>query len=127
MSVVDGLLYTDHDEWILIEGDVVTIGITTHAADALGDLVHIEMPEEGDTFDAGDAVVEVESVKAVAEIYTPWACEVVSVNEDLDGEEETVNEDPFGGGWLVKVRVAQEVDTSGLLDADGYRIKVAQS
>ena len=124
MSVVAGLLYTEHDEWIKIEGDVALIGITAYAAESLGDLVHIEMPEEGDSFDAGDAVVEVESVKAVAEIYTPWACEVVAINADLDGEEEQVNEDPFGAGWLVKVRVTDGFDTSGLLDAEGYQAKL---
>jgi glycine cleavage system H protein len=127
MGVVAGLLYTKHDEWIKIEGDTVTIGITAHAAESLGDLVHIELPEEGDTFDTGDAVVEVESVKAVAEIYTPWNCEVIAVNADLDGEEERVNEDPFGAGWLVKVRVSGSPDTSGLLDADGYQAKLDEA
>lgn len=127
MSVVAGLLYTKHDEWIKIEGDTVTIGITAHAAESLGDLVHIELPEEGDTFDTGDAIVEVESVKAVAEIYTPWSCEVIAVNADLDGEEERVNEDPFGAGWLVKVRVSGSLDTSGLLDADGYQSKLDEA
>jgi glycine cleavage system H protein len=127
MGVVAGLLYTKHDEWIKIEGDTVIIGITAHAAESLGDLVHIELPEEGDTFDTGDAIVEVESVKAVAEIYTPWTCEVIAVNADLDGEEERVNEDPFGAGWLVKVRVSGSPDTSGLLDADGYQAKLDEA
>ena len=127
MGVLAGLLYTEHDEWIKIEGDTVTIGITGHAAESLGDLVHIEMPEDGDTFDSGDAVVEVESVKAVAEIYTPWACEVIAVNDDLDGEEERVNEDPFGAGWLVKVRVTGAPDTSVLLDAEGYQAKLDEA
>lgn len=117
--------YTTHDEWVRLEGDQITIGITEFAQDALGELVHVEMPEVGDTLDAGEAVCEVESVKAVAEVYTPLAGEVVEINEDLDGAEDIVNSDPHGAGWLVKLRV-ESTDLSALLDAAAYAQKVSQ-
>jgi glycine cleavage system H protein len=125
MNIPDDRKYTEHDEWFFVEDGVLTMGISAFAQDALGELVHIEMPEVGDALDVGDAVCEVESVKAVSEVYAPASGEVVAVNEALDGAEETVNEDPYGAGWLVKLRVSSEV--TGGLDAAAYRAKIGQS
>ena len=123
MNVPANLKYTDHDEWVLIDGDVVTIGISDYAQDALGELVHVELPEVGDTFDAGSPVSEVESVKAVAEIFTPVAGEVVAVNEDLEDEAEKINEDAYGS-WIFKLKVEDTSFADALMDADAYKAKI---
>lgn len=120
----DNLKYTAHDEWIAVDGDVVTVGITDHAQDALGELVHIELPEVGDSFEAGASVCEVESVKAVAEVYTPVSGEVVEVNTELDGAEDSVNSDPYGAGWLFRIRTDDTSPVDELLDADAYASKI---
>jgi glycine cleavage system H protein len=124
MKFPEQLLYTSHDEWIEVKDGVATVGITAFAQDALGDLVHVELPEVGDDVSAGDAICEVESVKAVAEIFTPVAGTVVEVNEDLDGEEEKINEDPYGEGWLFKLEVTDASGLDGLMDAATYAAKV---
>lgn len=123
MNVPNDLLYTEHDEWIRVEGDLVTVGISDYAQDQLGELVHAELPAVGDRFGAGDAVCEVESVKAVAEIYTPVAGEVVAVNDALDDAAEAINSDPYGA-WLFKLKVADKGPLADLLDADAYRAKI---
>ena len=125
MDFPDRLKYTLHDEWIAIDGDVVTLWITAFAQDALGDIVHVELPEVGTVFAAGAAVCEVESVKAVAEVYCPVGGEVVAVNEALDGSEETVNSDPYGGGWLIKLRCTDLGPAGALMDAVAYQAKIA--
>jgi len=127
MDYPDDRKYTDHDEWILLQGDVLTLGLTDHAQDALGELVYIEMPEVGAVLAAGDAVCEVESVKAVAEVYSPVEAEVLEVNEELDGNEELVNSDPHGEGWLVKLKVLDAGPLVDLLDAAAYAAKVAEA
>ena len=127
MNFPADLKYTSHDEWVRVDGDVITLGISDYAQDALGEIVHVEMPEVGAELEAGAAVCEVESVKAVAEVYTPVACTVVEVNEDLDGEEELVNSDPYGEGWLVVLRVADPADLDALMTAEQYEAKIAES
>ena len=117
MSVPEELRYTKSHEWVRTEDDTATIGITDHAQDELGDVVFIELPEEGDTFDAGDSFGTVESVKAVSDLYTPIGGEVVEVNEALGDSPEKINEDPYGDGWIVKLRVSEEGD---LLSASEY-------
>jgi len=124
MSVPAELLYTQHDEWIRREGDVVTIGITDYAQDALGELVHVELPEVGRVVAAGEAIAEVESVKAVAEVYTAVSGEVIEVNSDLDGNEEQINQDAYGS-WLFKIRLSDDAGLAGLLDAAAYGTKIA--
>lgn len=119
------LLYTDHDEWIRKDGDdVVVIGITDYAQDALGDIVFVELPDVGDTVDPGEAVAEVESTKATAEIYSPVGGEVIAINEDLDGGEEAVNEDPYGKGWMVRIKVSDASGLDGLHDVESYKAKI---
>ena len=123
MNIPDGLLYTDHDEWILREGDVLTIGISDFAQDQLGELVHVEMPEVGDSLDAGEMACEVESVKAVAEVYTPVAGEIIAINEDLEDAAESINSDPYGA-WLFKIKFEDDGPLAALLNKDAYTAKV---
>jgi glycine cleavage system H protein len=117
LSVPEELQYTRSHEWVRTEGDTATIGITDHAQDELGDIVFVELPEEGATFEAGDSFSSVESVKAVSDLYTPVGGEVVEVNEALSDSPEKINEDPYGEGWIVKIQVSGEGD---LLSASDY-------
>jgi glycine cleavage system H protein len=117
LSVPEELQYTKSHEWVRTEGDTATIGITDHAQDELGDIVFVELPEEGATFDAGDSFGTVESVKAVSDLYTPVGGEVVEVNEALSDSPENINEDPYGEGWIIKIQVSGEAD---LLSASDY-------
>ena len=117
MSIPEELQYTRSHEWVRTEGDTATIGITDHAQDELGDIVFVELPETGATFDAGDSFGTVESVKAVSDLYTPVGGEVVEVNEALSESPEKINEDPYGEGWIVKIQVSGEAN---LLSASDY-------
>ena len=117
MSVPEELQYTKSHEWVRTEGDTATIGITDHAQDELGDVVFVELPEVGTTFEAGDSFGTVASVKAVSDLYTPVGGEVVEVNEALNDQPEKINEDPYGEGWIVKLSVSGEGD---LLAASDY-------
>jgi glycine cleavage system H protein len=117
LSVPEELQYTKSHEWVRTEGDTATIGITDHAQDELGDVVFVELPEVGATFDAGDSFGTVESVKAVSDLYTPVGGEVVEVNGALNDSPEKINEDPYGDGWIVKLSVS---DRGDLLSASDY-------
>ncbi|MFT7518311.1 MAG: glycine cleavage system H protein [Kiritimatiellia bacterium] len=128
MDFPENLKYSDHDEWVRVEGDHIVVGISAFAQDALGELVHIEMlPEIGDTVEAGDAICEVESVKAVAEIYSPVNGEIVAFNEALEDEEDIVNNDPYGEGWLIKIKVTDASGLDSLLDVDAYKAKIEEA
>ncbi len=121
MSVPEDLQYTKSHEWVRTEGDTVTVGITEHAQDELGDVVFVELPEKGATFEAGDSFGTVESVKAVSDLYAPVGGEVVEVNSSLDDSPEKINEDPYGEGWIVKLRLSGDSPAGGdLLSADDY-------
>ncbi len=122
MNIPEDLQYTHSHEWVRIEGDTAIIGITDHAQDELGDVVFVELPDEGATFDAGESFGTVESVKAVSDLYTPVGGEVVEVNSALNDAPEKINEDPYGEGWIVKLRTSGEAE---LLSAEGYE-KVLQ-
>jgi len=113
------LQYTKTHEWIKIEGDEATIGISDYAQDALGDIVYVELPEVGTTYEAGDAFGAVESAKAASDLYMPVAGEVVAVNEPLVAQPELLNSDPYGDGWLVKISVAPGV--GALMSAEHYQ------
>ena len=117
MSVPGDLQYTKSHEWVRVEGDVATVGITDHAQDELGDVVFVELPETGATFDAGEAFGVVESVKAVSDLYAPVGGEVVEVNSALNDAPEKINEDPYGEGWIVKLRTSADAD---LLSPEEY-------
>ncbi|CCH48021.1 glycine cleavage system protein GcvH [Pseudodesulfovibrio piezophilus] len=116
--IPDDLKYTKSHEWVMVEGDIATVGITHFAQEQLGDLTFVELPEVGDTFEAGTEMGSVESVKAASEIYAPVTGEVVEVNEELEDAPENVNEEPYGDGWLLKFKIKGEPDN--LLDAEAY-------
>jgi glycine cleavage system H protein len=121
MNIPSDLQYTEHDEWIRVEGTTLTVGISDYAQDQLGEIVHVELPEVGAELSAGDAACEVESVKAVAEVYTPVSGTVVAVNDALDDEPEKLNEDPYGA-WLFKIEASGTL--SGTMGAEAYAAKV---
>jgi glycine cleavage system H protein len=120
------LKYTKSHEWVRDEGDgTVTVGITDHAQELMGDLVFVEVPEVGAERGAGDAIAVVESVKAASDVYAPIGGEVIAVNEDLGDAPETINEDPYGNGWIFKLRVADAGELGSLLDAEAYTAEIA--
>jgi|SRR5690554_742556 glycine cleavage system H protein len=120
-NIPNELKYVASHEWIRAEGEgVVTIGITEHAQDLLGDVVFVELPEPGDTVSAGDDAGVVESVKAASDVYAPLSGEVVAINEALEDAPELVNSDPYGDGWFFKLKLSDPAELDDLLDADGY-------
>ena len=117
MAVPEDLQYTKSHEWVRIEEGTATIGITDHAQEELGDVVFVELPEVGDTMEAGDSFGTVESVKAVSDLYSPVGGEVVEVNSSLEDAPEKINDDPYGEGWIVKLSTSEEAD---LLSPEEY-------
>ncbi len=118
MNVPADLKYTSTHEWVRIEGDVATIGITDHAQSELGDIVFVELPTPGRALQVGDSFSSVESVKTVSDVYAPIAGEVIESNGALGAQSELMNSDPYGGGWLIKMRISGEPE--GLLSAEDY-------
>lgn len=115
------LKYVASHEWVRVEDDgTVTVGVTHHAQDLLGDVVFVELPDVGAQLAAGDDAGVVESVKAASDIYSPLSGEVVAINEDLEDSPELVNSDPFGDGWFFRLKVSDTAELDELLDADGY-------
>jgi glycine cleavage system H protein len=114
------LRYTKDHEWVKVDGDVATIGVTDFAANQLGDVVFVDLPSSGKSVEQFATFGVVESVKAVSDLYAPLSGEVVEVNPDLAGKPELVNSDPFGDGWMIKVRVSDTGQIDGLLDAAAY-------
>ena len=112
--------YTKEHEWVSVAGPIGTVGITDHAQSALGDVVYVELPKAGDAFAAHDTFGSVESVKAVSELFLPVAGEITEVNESLQDEPEKVNTDPYGDGWMVRVRLSNPGEVDGLLNAAEY-------
>ena len=127
MSTPENLLYTEEHEWLLVEDDVATVGITWHAQDVLGDIVYAELPEVGASLGAGESAGELESVKAVSDVYSPITGEILEVNEALDGAEDTLNNDPYGAGWMFKIRVLDASELKGLMSAEAYQAFLAAS
>ncbi len=119
-NVPEDLHYSKDHEWIRVEGDTGTVGITDHAQKALGDVVYVELPKPGETFGAHDVFGSVESVKAVSELYFPVAGEVTEANETLNDEPEKVNNDPYGDGWMVRIRLTSKGDVDSLLSQAEY-------
>ena len=113
-------LYTQDHEWVKVEGDLAVIGITEFAQQELGEVVFVELPQVGEVFDSRDEIGSIESVKAVAEVYTPVAGEVVEVNQAVVDDPEVLNEDPHGEGWLVRVRYSSAGDLESLMNAEQY-------
>ena len=123
MNVPGDLQYTKSHEWVRREEGTATIGITDHAQDELGDVVFVELPEKGTSFSAGDSFGTVESVKAVSDLYAPVGGEVVEVNETLNDSPELINEEPYGGGWMIRLRISEDGD---LLSAEEYEKLVVE-
>ncbi|MEC7240503.1 MAG: glycine cleavage system protein GcvH [Myxococcota bacterium] len=121
MSYPENLLYTEEHEWLLVEGDVATVGITWHAQDALGDIVFAELPEVGTQIGSGESAGELESVKAVSDVYMPASGEVVEINDALDGAEDALNTDPYGAGWMFKIRLSDASELDGLMNSEAYQ------
>jgi glycine cleavage system H protein len=123
----DDLKYHKEHDWARIEGDEAVLGITWFAQDALGELVHYEPPSVGDTVARDKSYGEVESVKAVSDVIAPLSGKVLEVNQKIVDEPETVNADPYGEGWLVRIRLSDASETDSLLDVDAYRRVIAES
>jgi glycine cleavage system H protein len=122
----DDLKYHPEHDWARIDGDEAVLGITWYAQDSLGELVHYEPPAEGDRISKDASYGEVESVKAVSDVISPLSGEVVAVNAKVTSEPETVNGDPYGEGWLVRIRMSDSGEADQLLDADAYRALIAE-
>lgn len=125
MNVPENLKYTKSHEWVKVDGDIATIGITDHAQSELGDIVFVELPSVGRALQSNESFGTVESVKTVSDIYSPIQGEVVEVNEALGAQADLVNVDPYGSGWLVKVRFDSASDTEGLLSPGEYETEIA--
>ena len=125
MSVPSDLRYTRDHEWVRLEGDEATVGITQYAADQLGDIVFVELPDAGKALEGSRPFGVVESVKAVSDLFAPVGGEVVATNPALTSDPELVNSDPYGQGWMVRLRVADESELEDLLDADAYDALIA--
>ena len=121
MKIPAELRYSSDHEWALASGDVVRVGITDYAQDALGDVVYVELPTVGASLAAGDALGEVESTKSVSEIYAPVSGVVSAVNEALTASPEIINDDPYGAGWICELTMSDASQYGALLDANGYR------
>lgn len=119
-KIPDDLKFAESDEWYKLDGDVVTIGISDYAQDQLNDIVYVELPDVGSTLSAGDSFGVVESVKAASDMYAAVSGEVVEVNTALEDEPEKVNEDPYGDGWMVKIKASDTSELDGLMDAKAY-------
>lgn len=127
MNVPSELKYTENDEWLKVEDGLGTVGITDHAQEQLSDIVFVEIiVGVGDEVKKGDSCATIESVKAAADVYMPASGKVVEVNEDLPNSPETVNSDPYGAAWLVKIELTDPDEVSGLLDATAYEAKIKE-
>jgi glycine cleavage system H protein len=119
-NIPENLRYSKDHEWVLVDGDTATIGITDYAQQSLGDVVYIDMPRVGDSFDTHESFGSVESVKAVSEIFTPLAGEIVEVNDGLNDAPESVNSDPYGAGWMIKIRMKNSGEADRMLSSEEY-------
>lgn len=119
-NIPEDLHYSKDHEWVRVEGDIATIGITDHAQNSLGDVVYVELPKKGEKFEAHESFGSVESVKAVSEIFTPIAGEVTEVNELLQDEPEKVNDDAYGDAWMIRLRMTNKAEADALLTAAEY-------
>ena len=119
-NVPEDLHYSKDHEWVRVEGDVAVVGITDYAQNSLGDVVYVELPKSGDTFAANESFGSVESVKAVSEVFCPISGSVAQVNESLNDEPEKVNSDPYGDGWMIRLKMESPLEVDSLLTAAEY-------
>jgi glycine cleavage system H protein len=120
------LKFLSTHEWALVEGDIATIGVSDHAQELLGDLVYVELPEQGSTVAAGDSVGVIESVKAASDTYAPLSGEIIEVNDQLEDAPEQINNDPYGDGWMYKIALEDQEEVENLLDAEAYTDSIAE-
>lgn len=120
MNVPENLKYTKDHEWVKVEGDIATIGITDFAQGELGDIVYVEVETEGDELEQEDTFGTVEAVKTVSDLFMPVSGEVIEFNESLESEPEKVNEDPYGEGWMIKIKLSNPSEVEALMDAAAY-------
>lgn len=125
MNVPENLRYNSSHEWVLLDGDIATVGISDHAQEELTDVVFVELPPIGKTVDAGDPTAVVESVKAASDIYSPLSGEVVEVNDAVEAEPALVNTDPYGKGWIFKLKIKDASQVESLLDAAAYTAQIS--
>ena len=125
-EVPEGLYYTKEHEWMLINGDEITIGITDHAQNALTDIVYIELPEEGEVCAEMEEFAIVESVKSASPIFAPLSGEITAVNDDLDDAPELMNTDPYGEGWIVRMKLDDASEISNLMSAADYKAEIGE-
>jgi len=126
MNIPQDLVYSKEHEWCRVDGDVVVIGITDFAQGELGDVVFLELPEVGDTVTTGEEFGTIEAVKAVAELFAPVNGEVVEVNAGVIDSPETVNEDPYGNGWMIKISMSDPAELDDLMDSSGYEAMIGE-
>ena len=124
MNVPAELKYTKEHEWIRVEGEEAYVGITDYAQSQLGDIVFVEVETEGDNLEAGDTFGSIEAVKTVSDLYMPVSGEVLGFNSELEDQPDLVNKDPYGKGWIIKVKVDDEAQLDGLLSADAYKASI---
>ena len=124
MNIPADLKYTQDHEWIKIDGDIATVGITDFAQGELGDIVYVEIETEGEELDKEEVFGSVEAVKTVSDLFMPISGEITEFNEALEASPETVNEDPYGEGWMIKIKMSDTSELDGLMDADAYKAHV---
>jgi glycine cleavage system H protein len=124
MSVPEELKYSEDHEWTRKEGDVLVVGITDYAQGELGDVVYLDLPAVGDSFNQKDAFGSIEAVKAAADLYMPISGEIVEVNDSLPDAPETINKDPYGDGWMIKIKMSNAEEYDALMDAAGYEAHI---
>ena len=124
MNVPAELKYTKEHEWIRVEGEEAYVGITDYAQSQLGDIVFVEVETEGDNLEAGDTFGRIEAVKTVSDLYMPVSGEVLEFNSELEDQPDLVNKDPYGKGWIIKVKIEDEAQLDGLLSADAYKASI---
>ena len=125
MSAPSDLYYTADHEWVRMDGDIATIGVTDYAQGELGDIVFVEVETEGETLEAEEVFGTIEAVKTVSDLILPITGEIIEMNEGLDDDPSLINNDPFGAGWIIKVRVSNPSDVEGLMDATAYEASIA--
>jgi glycine cleavage system H protein len=120
------LKFLSSHEWVLVEGNVATIGVSDHAQELLGDLVYVELPEQGSTVAAGDMAGVIESVKAASDTYAPLSGEIIEINDELEDSPEKINNDPYGDGWMYKIAIEDAEEIENLLNAEAYTESIAE-
>ncbi|HRP02176.1 MAG TPA: glycine cleavage system protein GcvH [Candidatus Kapabacteria bacterium] len=126
MDFPQNLKYTEDHEWIKIDGNIGTIGITEHAQGELGDIVYVDIPDQNANLNQGDSFGTIEAVKTVAELFSPISGKIIEVNAPLNDAPETVNTDPYGNGWIVKVELSNLAEVDGLMDAEAYKSHIGK-